>query len=296
MTDRPPFGAVDLFLGPSVMDGRPMHQDFHFISGLPRSGSTLLCAVLRQNPLFRAEMTSPMASIALSLIEQMSPPGQFAPFFDDDRRVSMLRGLFNAYYEPASTHAAVFDTNRIWTGNLALLSTVFPACRIICCVREIGWIIDSVERMLRRNPLQTSRIFEGRQLGTIYARVDALMNADIGFIGAAWGNLREAWYSEFSHRLLLFSYEGFVRDPAGAMRELYAALDQPAFAHDFEHLAYDQAAYDQALGMPGLHRVEPRITVPARLPAIPPDIFNKYAANAFWRTKPDRPNGPTIIC
>ncbi|MFB8797203.1 MAG: sulfotransferase [Microcoleus sp.] len=32
----------------------------HFISGLPRSGSTLLAALLRQNPRFHAAMTSPV--------------------------------------------------------------------------------------------------------------------------------------------------------------------------------------------------------------------------------------------
>ena len=36
---------------------------FHFISGLPRAGTTLLAAILNQNPRFRAGMTSPLADI-----------------------------------------------------------------------------------------------------------------------------------------------------------------------------------------------------------------------------------------
>ena len=35
-------------------------RKFHFISGMPRSGSTLLAAILNQNPRFRAGMTSPL--------------------------------------------------------------------------------------------------------------------------------------------------------------------------------------------------------------------------------------------
>ncbi|MBD9680249.1 sulfotransferase, partial [Pseudomonas sp. PDM18] len=35
-------------------------QNFHFISGLPRSGSTLLSAILLQNPRFHAGMSSPV--------------------------------------------------------------------------------------------------------------------------------------------------------------------------------------------------------------------------------------------
>jgi len=37
-------------------------ERLHFISGLPRSGSTLLSAILRQNPRFYAGMTSPVAT------------------------------------------------------------------------------------------------------------------------------------------------------------------------------------------------------------------------------------------
>jgi sulfotransferase len=37
-----------------------MQANIHFISGLPRSGSTLLSAILRQNPRFHAGMTGPV--------------------------------------------------------------------------------------------------------------------------------------------------------------------------------------------------------------------------------------------
>jgi sulfotransferase len=35
-------------------------SSIHFISGLPRSGSTLLAALLRQNPRFEAGMSGPL--------------------------------------------------------------------------------------------------------------------------------------------------------------------------------------------------------------------------------------------
>ncbi|HEY1980268.1 MAG TPA: hypothetical protein VGH13_09265 [Xanthobacteraceae bacterium] len=40
-----------------------MQAAIHFISGLPRAGSTLLSAILRQNPHFRAGMTGLMGSL-----------------------------------------------------------------------------------------------------------------------------------------------------------------------------------------------------------------------------------------
>ncbi|MEG4005469.1 sulfotransferase [Microcoleus sp. Pol11C1] len=38
----------------------------YFISGLPRSGSTLLAALLRQNPRFYSAMTSPVGGASRS--------------------------------------------------------------------------------------------------------------------------------------------------------------------------------------------------------------------------------------
>ncbi len=66
-------------------DGR----NFHFISGLPRSRSTLLCALLNQTPLFSAAMTSPVVSLAASLMHKMSGVSEFAVFLNDERRRSV---------------------------------------------------------------------------------------------------------------------------------------------------------------------------------------------------------------
>ena len=38
-------------------------KQYYFISGLPRSGSTLLSAILRQNPDFYADIASPVEAV-----------------------------------------------------------------------------------------------------------------------------------------------------------------------------------------------------------------------------------------
>ena len=44
---------------------------FHFISGLPRSGSTLLAGILRQNPRFHAHIESPVGRMVTELHRSM---------------------------------------------------------------------------------------------------------------------------------------------------------------------------------------------------------------------------------
>jgi sulfotransferase len=49
----------------------------HFISGLPRSGSTLLAALLRQNPRFEAGMSGPLSGLFGALLGQMSARNEY---------------------------------------------------------------------------------------------------------------------------------------------------------------------------------------------------------------------------
>ena len=73
-------------------------RSIHFISGLPRSGSTLLAAVLRQNPRFEAGMSGPLAGLFGALVGQMSARNEYSVFIDDTKRERILRGLFDTFY------------------------------------------------------------------------------------------------------------------------------------------------------------------------------------------------------
>ena len=270
----------------------------HFISGLPRSGSTLLSAILRQNPRYAAAMSSPLAAMVVAMQAKMSG-GEFNGFYDDATRAALLRGLFANYYEQKitgfNTNSVVFDSNRSWTARPALLAQLFPESRIICCVRDIGWIIDSIERMLAKNPLQLSRIFNFQPGNSVYSRVETLMNSETGLIGLPWATLRDAWFGEQAKRLIVLPYDHLVRDPKRTMERLYLALGEPQFEHDFNNVSYAAPDYDASIGMPGLHTIRQKIDYQERRPCIPPDIFVKSASTHFW-SSPDAANrGVTLL-
>jgi sulfotransferase len=103
----------------------------HLISGLPRSGSTPLCALLGQNPRFSAAMTSPVASLVGALMPKMSSGSEFSVFFSDDRRRRLLRGLFEANYAdvPADHENSGCRTNTRSTVRISMKS-LYPHCRM----------------------------------------------------------------------------------------------------------------------------------------------------------------------
>lgn len=84
---------------------------FHFISGLPRSGSTLTAALLRQNPRFHAGMSSPLASLMDGVVAQLSAGSEMASMVSEEQRERLLRGLFQSFYNDYR-EPVIFDTNR----------------------------------------------------------------------------------------------------------------------------------------------------------------------------------------
>lgn len=269
----------------------------HLISGLPRSGSTLLSAILRQNPRFTASMTSPVCSLIGSVLPRMSGTSEFAPLFTDNVRHRVLESLFAAYHqtETLAPDCVVFDTNRTWTARMALAYTLFPAARVICCVREIAWVLDSIERLIRRHPTQVSRLFDAKAGRNVYSRCEALMDPDRGLVGLAWSALREAWFGERADQLIVLRYDSLVKDPAQATTKLYAALGEATHPHDFEHVEYEEEAYDQHFGLPGLHTVKRKVEFTPRPTLLPPDIYCKYADANFWETEGANTKGIMVL-
>jgi sulfotransferase len=262
-----------------------MGHKLHFISGLPRSGSTLLAAVLRQNPRFHAGMTSPVGSLFTGMLNQFGAGSEFGPVLDRDTRRRLLRGLFESYYAEQSGKDVVFDTNRLWSARLPAVVDLFPEARVIACVRNVAWVMDSLERLYRANPYEQTKLYNNdAERNTVYSRVDTLAQYN-RLVGFAWSALKEAYYGAQASALLLVEYELLAQAPERVLRLIYEFLGEPWFEHDFENIAYDAPAFDEALGISGLHRVRPRVAVEPRRTVLPPDLFDKYAQLSFWRNQ-----------
>jgi sulfotransferase len=261
-----------------------MSQTFHFISGLPRSGSTLLSGILLQNPRFHAGMTSPVGSLCSAVLGQVSAGSEFAPVVGRDKRRALLRGLFDTYYADVDRDI-VFDTNRSWCAKMPLVHDLFPQAKVIACVRNVAWIMDSFERMYRANPYEHTRLFGAAGArGTVYSRLEGLAQHD-QTVGHAWSALRDAFYGEHASSLLVVDYELLARAPAKVMRLVYEFLGEPYFEHDFDNVEYDAEEFDAQLGAPGLHKVKSQVKFSPRPTIIPPDLFDKFNQMSFWNDK-----------
>ena len=256
--------------------------NFHFISGLPRSGSTLTAALLRQNPRFHAGMSSPVAGLFESIISQVSAGSEMASMVNEEQRARILKGVFESYYADRD-EPIIFDTNRAWTAKLPSLMKLFPEAKLVCLVRDVAWIMDSMERQFQNNAFENTRIFShSNQRATVYTRTESLAGSN-SLVGFPYQALREACYSDFAERLMIVEYDMLTQRPAEVLKLIYQFLGEDSYQHDLESVNYDAPQFDSQLGLDGLHRVHKKVAPRPRQTILPPDLFEKFSQLAFWR-------------
>ncbi len=261
---------------------------FHFISGLPRSGSTLLSAILRQNPRFHAGISSSLCPLFTTAMNVMAGEGH--ALISKERRENVLRGLFASWAAGLPEDTVVFDTNRMWTARLPALLAIMPGAKMICTVRSVAAIMDSIERLMRTNPLLPSRLFTDDERANVYTRADALSQRN-RLVGSSWTCLKEAFYGPDANSLLVIDYDYLAQAPAKVISLVYEFLGEAPFAHDFDHIVFDEPDFDEELRMPGLHKVRPRVRFEPRVSLLPHDLFERFDAQSFWtEATPSRAN------
>jgi len=271
-----------------------MDRRLHFISGLPRSGSTLLAALLRQNPRFHADMSGPLGGLFGTLLGEMSERNEYAVFLDDAKRQRILAGLFRDFYADCPAEV-VFDTNRGWTGRIPALRQLFPQMKVIACVRHVPWIVDSIERLVQRNAFRPSAMFGFSAAGSVYTRANILAGAE-GLLGSAYDTLKQGFHGEHAaEHLLIVQYETLVAEPARVLAKIYDFIGEPAFAHDLQRIDFDAGEYDRRMGSPGLHTVRPSVEAFTRQTILPPDLFQRFEHDAFWRNAALNARGVQVI-
>lgn len=256
---------------------------YHFISGLPRSGSTLLAALLLQNPRFHAGMTSPVGSLLRGMLNQLGAGSEFGSVVTKEQRRRLSYGLFDSYYADHTNKDVIFDTNRMWSAHMPVLMDQFPDAKVIACVRNVAWIMDSLERRYRANPYEITRLFnDDNERNTVYSRVETLAQAN-RLVGYPWTALKEAFYGEHADSLLIVDYDLLAQAPDKVMPLIYQFIGEPEFKHDFSNISYDAPEFDAPLGMHGLHKVRTKVSFEKRASILPPDLFEKFAALSFWQ-------------
>ena len=253
----------------------------HFISGLPRSGSTLLSSILNQNPAFNANISNPLARFVRSIVvESHAGPGYHLQC-SEPKRIELIQNLIRTYHSHLDCDVA-FNTNRGWTSILPLLEQATPESKIICCVRDIRWVLDSFETLFRRNPFSMSKMYGEQEAETVYTRAYSLMSPG-HTVRFAYDSLKEALTGNQKQMMFILEYEQLARYPEQTMKALHKFIDEPYFNYDFDDVETSYDEYDVEAGIPGLHTIRKQVSYVERNPILPPDLWNEFSGLEVWR-------------
>jgi len=258
-------------------------KEYYFISGLPRSGSTLLSGILRQNPDFYADIASPLQGLVQGIINNITS-SESNTTIQEDRRKTILYGLFNAFYDHVNK-PIIFDSSRGWTSVTPLLKELFPNTKIICCVREIFWILDSFERIAAKNCLYTNTLVEDVARSNIESRCLSMMDArKDGIVIMPWYWLREG-LSLNRDMIHLVEYNSLCKNPEETLRGIYNFIGKEYFEHDFDNVEYENETFDRSLNMKDLHTVKRKVEWVERKTILPDFVIEQFTKKDFWKKK-----------
>jgi len=261
-------------------------KSYYFISGLPRSGSTLLSAILKQNPEFYADIASPVEALTGTAIDIVTGAESNLTVKEEERK-NLMYGIFEGYYKHIEK-PVIFDSSRVWTKKTNFLKALFPYTKILCPVRDIVSILNSFEVISSKNPFHTKTLTEHKD--NVFARCDGMMNKNGGIVAGPWILLQEG-YALNPEIIYFIEYENLCKEPEKTMRSVYEFLEKPYFSHDFENLEYSNENFDKACNLKNLHTVKKRVEYNPPRNVLPPEIVKKYKEMnmEFWRAnyKPD---------
>jgi sulfotransferase len=265
----------------------------HIISGLPRSGSTLLSSLLSQNPEVYASISSPLLGSIMAVRDHLNQADASASsLIPENEQLEWYRTLIKGYYDTRrGQRSVVFDTNRAWTAHMGLLHALSPQSKVIVCVRSMAAVVDSFERLFRANPFVMPKLFGGpHEWGTVYSRVDTLIQRGRQ-VGMPWISLKEGLYSEHSGKLLLVEYDLLAQSPLAVLEQIYNFLElKPYGGHKVEDLSLLPSEtekvkqFDVNLGSPMLHQLKPQVSYEPRASVLPPDQVTMLQGLDFWNS------------
>lgn len=255
-------------------------KQLFFLSGLPRSGSTLLGSILSSNPSITVTPTSPMLDMLCYTNEAFEKLNQKYTYDYKTVSANIYKSIVENFYKHYET-PIVIDKHRGHPRNVDPLKMfVLPNPKIICTVRPISDVITSYIKLIETNKQKDN--FVDNDLSKKYMHINTANRSKI-----LWENYIKDPYQSMlfgikNHRehLHIVEYDNLIKSPNEEVYKIYKFLDLPVYEeHQFENIHNACAEEkDAAWGLENLHKIRPKLEKTST-PAI--DILGPYLTDYY---------------
>ena len=256
----------------------------NFIAGLPRSGSTLIANILKQNPEIHSESVSSLSSLFATINANWSGFEQNVEYENENAKIGVLKSVLQGYYEHIPK-SIVFDKDRGWVQLIPVLESVLQKkVKMVICVRNPAEILSSFEKLRRENPLFFTRADKHLREGSSIATRAYYYAGPEGPLGLSHRNIKDAITMGYLDRFLFIDYNLFCGNPKSQLKRIYDFFEMPHFEHNLKNITQEEKYNDQAVGLPNLHKIKPELnrTVVNCVDYLGLDLYEQYNKEIFW--------------
>lgn len=245
----------------------------HFLSGLPRSGSTVISSILNQNPKIHSTATSGLIDIMGAVCSTWeSSPVTLAQNEKPEDAYRILRSVVAGKYENIKK-PIVIDKNRGWV-NPKILSTMNKVLgyepKVIATVRSTADCASSFIRVVK--PEDISEFLRNSPL--------------IKHLKNSYAELKNG-YDSYPKNILFIDYDDFIQSPQEHMDKIHDFINIDNYSYDFNNIDTKIVAEqdDLAWGVPGLHSISSRLGRQnnQRSKDVLKQHFDSYDQPKFWK-------------
>jgi sulfotransferase len=246
-------------------------MQFVCLSGMPRSGSTILSAILDQNPAIHAEGNSAVCQFVWDM--HQSGTLHANEQLKGNRREHSIKDIISQipklyYKDIPATKQIIVDKCRAWTiaDNVDLLRRyIDPHIKIIVLERSVTAIMKSFMKLYKKNNWSDEYIHSILK-ALLVPNAEPIMRPIIGINTAKKAN---------NSTFLFIQYDDLLAKPSETLERIYTFCGWAPYTHNFETIVNNHPEDDEFYKLAGFHAIRATLGKQHNDMVLPPDIHAK---------------------
>jgi len=258
----------------------------HFISGLPRAGSSLLANILMQNPKVFCSPTSACHDVLLTVRNHWN---NYVEHHADRKAAEeqnlqrVLNAILHSYHD--TSRPIVIDKGRGWLHLIEMAEFALgQKPKILVPVRDIPQILASFEKLHRKEMATREHRGDFFKAQTVEGRVINILGEN-EILGLAYNRLKDALARGHEDCLHFVEFEDLTFNPQGTLERVYDFLELEPFTHDFKNVEQVIQEDDWVHGFRDLHKIRKEVK-PVKddsVKILGKEIVKTYTGTEIWR-------------
>lgn len=261
-----------------------------FVTGLPRSMTTLMCNMLAANPKIGGGETSPLLEYIYSARDNYSFTPEVASMLDKETVEKAFKEFcywgMMGYANTVTKKDILIEKSRGYVHYQPFVSSIIPEAKYILVIRDLRSIVASLESKWRTNPLIRDKRDSPQNMTfiTLEQRITHFLNENP--LGLALYRLGNAIDTGTIKNFLVIKAEELTARPQEQMERVYKHIGEDYYDLDYFNVPQSTIENDRIhdYGIYGDHKIRSEVKplTETYSKVLPPSVSNRIVKDFEW--------------